>query len=226
LGLEGSGFAVSAGLCKEGTPVSLAFTNSGIQTSEIILETIESLFSRSGVNKEDLRGICVSLGPGSFTSLRVSLATVEALALGLDIPVYGVDLLRLMAASSLYFDGTVKVIQKAYKGEMYYGCYRTRSGKVAEVKPIDLIDPKEFIEELEKGDLIMGTGLELIKSQQEEMREKGVLWREDFRTQVSGLDVIEYFLDQPEKPSQGAPLEPIYIKLSEAEINFDKRAGR
>lgn len=59
------------------------------KTSEVILTELEGLLQDADKKKEDLTGVAVVIGPGSFTGLRVGLSFANALALGLEIPVLG-----------------------------------------------------------------------------------------------------------------------------------------
>jgi ADP-ribose pyrophosphatase YjhB (NUDIX family) len=58
-------------------------------TSEVILAELETLLKDAGKRKEDLTGIAVVIGPGSYTGLRVGLSFGNALALGLELPMLG-----------------------------------------------------------------------------------------------------------------------------------------
>jgi tRNA threonylcarbamoyl adenosine modification protein YeaZ len=60
-------------------------------TSEVILKELEALLAAAKIKKEDLTGVAAMLGPGSFTGLRVGLAFANSLALGLDIPMLGIE---------------------------------------------------------------------------------------------------------------------------------------
>ena len=188
-----------------------------------MLETIDQLLKTSQVSKQDLQGVCVSMGPGSFTSVRISLSTAEAIGLSLSIPVYGVNSLVLIAATAPYRSLPVKVIQNAYKGELYSGIYDTSSGVAVEMGPIHLISPDRFYEELNEGDLILGTGIEKLLQPPYELDQKLISLGLDFIHKASGIRVIEQVIAQRVESSKSTPIAPCYIRESEAEINYVSR---
>jgi tRNA threonylcarbamoyladenosine biosynthesis protein TsaB len=65
-----------------------------------VLEDVDALFRQGGVRPSQLEAIVVGTGPGSFTSLRVGIATARALSLALEVPVAGVSTLRALEAGA------------------------------------------------------------------------------------------------------------------------------
>jgi tRNA threonylcarbamoyladenosine biosynthesis protein TsaB len=65
-----------------------------------VLEDVDALLRRGGVRDHQLEGIVVGIGPGSFTGLRMGIATARALAFSLDIPLAGVSTLDALAAGA------------------------------------------------------------------------------------------------------------------------------
>ncbi|HET8564449.1 MAG TPA: tRNA (adenosine(37)-N6)-threonylcarbamoyltransferase complex dimerization subunit type 1 TsaB, partial [Candidatus Binatia bacterium] len=66
--------------------------------AEIILPLIDAVLRKGGTSIEEISGIAVSIGPGSFTGLRIGLSTVKGLAYGCAVPVVGVSTLLANAA--------------------------------------------------------------------------------------------------------------------------------
>lgn len=92
--------------------------------AEIILPLIQSLLSRARIALADLSGIAVSIGPGSFTGLRIGLATVKGLAYDSGLPAVGVSTLLATAATAARSDGAVCALLDARKREVYFGLFR------------------------------------------------------------------------------------------------------
>jgi tRNA threonylcarbamoyladenosine biosynthesis protein TsaB len=89
----------------------------GERTSRAVtlLEDVDALLRQAGARTGDIRGLAVGTGPGSFTGLRVGLATARGLALALGIPVAGVSTLDALAAGA---PGALPVID-ARRGEIF-----------------------------------------------------------------------------------------------------------
>ena len=82
--------ACAVGLCRDGKILAEYKINMGMTHSEGLMPQLEQLLERTGVQKADIDLIAVSMGPGSFTGLRIGLATAEALAYAWKKPLQGV----------------------------------------------------------------------------------------------------------------------------------------
>jgi tRNA threonylcarbamoyladenosine biosynthesis protein TsaB len=99
-----------------------------------VLEDAEALLSDAGLAPADLDGVAVGIGPGSFTGIRMAIATARGLSLALEIPVAGVSTLRALAAGA---PGAVPVID-AKRREIFTEV----DGEPAVVAPLNLrLDP-------------------------------------------------------------------------------------
>jgi tRNA threonylcarbamoyladenosine biosynthesis protein TsaB len=89
----------------------------GERTSRAVtlLEDVDALLRQAGARTGDIQGLAVGTGPGSFTGLRVGLATARGLALALGVPVAGVSTLDALAAGA---PGALPVID-ARRGEVF-----------------------------------------------------------------------------------------------------------
>lgn len=93
------------------------------QQAESLLPLVDRVLAESGTTIESLGGIAVSLGPGSFTSLRIGVATVKGLVFGLDVPVVGVSTLQALALAAGKGDAPVIATLDAQRGEVYAAAF-------------------------------------------------------------------------------------------------------
>lgn len=225
LGIEGAGSSVSVGIMDQGTSLGQIFLNGKKTNSETLLVAIDLLLQNLELKKEAIQGICINQGPGSFTSLRVSIATAEALGISLDVPVYGANALLLIAETASFYPETIRVIQDAYKGEFYAASFIGDGKKVKEVEEIHLITPQRFFDSLQENELILGTGIQRLEKLGLELATKKVKSDLCFSRQPSGISVIEHFLENEAQEPSLTPLEPIYVRPSDAEISYVKKYG-
>ena len=101
LGLETSGRSGSAALGFPCGDVICNFTPAGESSAKMLAPAVSELLRHSKMRPSDLRAIAVTIGPGSFTGLRVGVAMAKAMAYGLRIPTIGIDTLEVLALDFL-----------------------------------------------------------------------------------------------------------------------------
>lgn len=114
------------------------------QHAEIILPLIEAVLIKGGTSIEALSGIAVSIGPGSFTGLRIGLSTVKGLVYGCAIPVVGVSTLLANAARVTDWDGLICSFFDARKKEVYAALIRKQASSLDRLTE-DLVGDAESI---------------------------------------------------------------------------------
>ena len=92
--------------------------------AEIVLPLIQSLLGKTHTTAADLSGIAISIGPGSFTGLRIGLATAKGIAYACGLPLVGVSTLKANAARVTGFDGIICSLLDARKSEVYFALFR------------------------------------------------------------------------------------------------------
>lgn len=104
------------------------------QQTQRILPAIDSLLADMEVGLAQVELVIVSIGPGSFTGLRVGIAVAQALAWGRDIPVLPISTLRTVAQSAYRNYGFKRMIVglNAYMNELYWADYRITSSGIAQ----------------------------------------------------------------------------------------------
>lgn len=184
---------------------------------QIIIKKIEELFQSAGGNIDNLQAVVVSLGPGSFTGLRIGLAAAKGIAVARDIPLVGVGLFEV-AARRLGANAMAHVLIPSRKGEYYVGgvdntAPRLDSIQVAAESDLSALigrgpaygigfDPVPVLSPIIPG--LVGEQLE-----------------------YDGGDLLQVGLEKLRltEPSDPAALEPIYLQKAIAEIRFDQRQG-
>ena len=94
-----------------------------VPTSEALLPAIDALLAETGTGIAALAGYAVSIGPGSFTGLRVGVATVKGLAFDANQPVAAVPTLAALALAAPPGEGPVVALLDARRGEVYAAGY-------------------------------------------------------------------------------------------------------
>ena len=91
----------------------------GARRDDVLQPAIESIFDSTGLQPKDLEGCGCSIGPGGFTGLRITIATVRAYAMTLGVPVYGIPSAAIAAASTPDIEGPV-LVALACKGDSFW----------------------------------------------------------------------------------------------------------
>ena len=124
LGLETTGNAVGAALVSGEEVLAEAWVAGPQQHCRELVPLIDWCLSRAGLTLAEVEGVAVALGPGSFTGLRIGLATAKALALVTGAPLVGVPSLEVAAAAVGAFSGLVCPALWSRPGEVYWALLR------------------------------------------------------------------------------------------------------
>jgi len=132
--------------------------------SERLMAAIDRLLTDAGWTVRDLEGLAVSVGPGSFTGLRIGLSTVKGLALALAIPIAAVPTLDAMAALLPFAALPVCPVLDARKREVYASLYRWEGAVVRREWEYLAIAPDDLSERLSEPVIVLGDGADQIHS--------------------------------------------------------------
>jgi tRNA threonylcarbamoyladenosine biosynthesis protein TsaB len=125
--------AVSAAVLRDGRLLAERSEHDPRRHAELLTPMVEAVLAEAGVDRRDLTGIAVGVGPGPFTGLRVGLVTARTLGLVLAVPVHGVcslDALALQAVREHGPDlgGGFVVATDARRREVYWARYEPGNG--------------------------------------------------------------------------------------------------
>ena len=122
LGLDTATPAVTVALHDGCQPLAQLVTVDAHRHAELLAPAIAKVIADAGAERGDLTGVAVGVGPGPYTGLRVGVVTARVLGAALDIPVYGVCSLDVLAAD-VECDGGFAVASDARRREVYWARY-------------------------------------------------------------------------------------------------------
>lgn len=193
--------------------------------SRRLLKAARYLLEHVGLSLSDLSGVAVSLGPGSFTGLRIGLATAKGLALGAGLPLVGVPTLKALASGLSFFPGDVCPVLDARRRQVYAALYRWEEASLCEILPPSLLSPEKLVSFIERPTIFLGDGLKAYQPYwQEALGEKfqqaPALLSHPRPAAVGILGRERLLAGNTDDPHR---LVPIYLRPSEAELKFGGR---
>jgi tRNA threonylcarbamoyladenosine biosynthesis protein TsaB len=117
---------------------------------------IQQLLARGGVKLDDLSGVLLSDGPGSFTGLRVGAAVAKALVHARGVVFASAPSLLVRAAGVASDGATVLAISNALRGEVYAALYRFGPGRVETIVPPGVFAPQTLVQQVGRPDVVVG----------------------------------------------------------------------
>ncbi len=128
--------------------------------TEILLSSLERLLSLADAALNDVDLLACTIGPGSFTGLRIGVSTVKGLALAMGKPVVGVSTLEALAMNALPYGKIICPMLDARRNEVFTALFRSGPEGLPEaMMPEVLIDIDQFLTELKKGEIVfLGSG--------------------------------------------------------------------
>ena len=219
LALETATLAGGAALLEDGRLVGESRLNIKLTHSERVLAVVDRLLHDCAWEIASLRGLAVSIGPGSFTGLRGGAATATGLALALDVPVAPVPTLDALAATLPFADAPVVPLLAARKNEVYCSLYRWRDGAMAREWDYLALPPAEAAGRLPSPVIVVGDG---VAGGPPPGTPRGPDVREAPPAQSlpspAVVGALGHAMLAAGEGIPGEPLAPLYVRPSEAEL--------
>jgi tRNA threonylcarbamoyl adenosine modification protein YeaZ len=198
-----------------------------------LLPMTESLLAAHGITIADVGGVIVGRGPGSFTGVRIGVATAKGLAHGLSCPLWGVSTLDAVAWTFAHNEATVAVVGDAMRGEVYPVLYRCGGGSVERLTPDRVAKPADVAAEwasLDRPLVLTGNGLRKYAAIFSDALGDNALIADEELWSPWANGLFSGWLAQLASDEHGsgdpADVLPVYTRLSDAEEDEAARAGR
>ena len=241
LGIDTSTNHGSVAIAKDGRLLSESFLPSNNSYSKTLISSIDNLSKRCKIGINDIDGFAVSIGPGSFTGLRIGLSTCKGFNLATGKPIIPVGTLDAIVESFLsdpeFLNSAILNPQSAIllcpildakKGEVYASIYKYEEEKIKNITDDMAINPEKLCEKINEPVIFFGEG---IKSYGDFIKNK--------------LNGLAHFYNDAQKNSVAASiallggkkiergdiedstlLKPRYIRRSEAEIKLSLNSAK
>lgn len=204
-----------------------------------LIPTVEELLKEQNLTARDLVAVVCGKGPGSFTGVRIGVATAKGLALGQNIPLYGISTLDSVAYNAYEqgVRGTLCVLDDAMRKEVYPGLYNlTDTGVTRRFarETVKKVDPAlafvnlhaQRVRESSEQEKLLLTGDALFKYK-DTFAQADVEILDESLWYPTGEGIIKAFCATFDPTDQGDPalMLPCYTRLSDAEENERIRLG-
>lgn len=153
--------------------VPMKITTQTMSHLKNLVPMMEKIFDEEGIGKDEVCAVAASVGPGSFTGIRIGVSTARALAQAWGVPCISVPSLEVFR-EKCGSDGAVCAIFNARRGQVYAACFGCSGEVLIEPGPYMLADVLDRIEELGAKPTFFGDGVDAYFD------------KEEFRDRVSG----------------------------------------
>jgi tRNA threonylcarbamoyladenosine biosynthesis protein TsaB len=221
LGIETSTGSGSVAVLEGDKVLGEFFLNLGPTHSEKLLPMLDWLLKEVGVEKNEIEGIAVSKGPGSFTALRVGISTAKAFTLG--IPVVGVSSREVLARNLLSTPLYICSLIDAKKKEVYAALFRYSDTNLNRITDDILISPDDICEMISERTIFIGNGALLYRDFLiNSLGELALFCPSDINfPKASSCALIGSYMFKNGNKDDLSALAPQYLRKSEAEIYRD-----
>lgn len=222
LGIDTSSSSLSVAVMDDDLLKGEFTLNHKLTHSEQMMPLLDSLLSHLELKMSDIDLIGVSVGPGSFTGIRIGVAAANAMAMALDIPVVGISSLEAMAYTAGETAYTIVSTFDAQRDRFYFNAYRFENSELKALEAEDVLEKGDLIKKLESYDkvLLLGDAVFINEELPLNVKKAKRAVRYVRASSVCELAHRNYLLGKT-----GFAV-PVYLRKSQAEIQFEERMSK
>jgi tRNA threonylcarbamoyladenosine biosynthesis protein TsaB len=225
LGIETSTKTGSVAIISGDCVIGQYSLNIELTHSERLMATVDRVLKDTGLVIADLDGFAVSIGPGSFTGLRIGTSTVKGLAFATGKPVAAVPTLQALAWNLPFAEYPVCPLLDARKNEVYAALYNNDGSVPVQTMPETVISLGQLAVWVVGTTVFTGEGSHIYREEIERIFNKQALFAPRSAILPSAAAVAEIGLEMLRSGKQADLdlLTPKYIRRPEAEVAWEKR---
>jgi tRNA threonylcarbamoyladenosine biosynthesis protein TsaB len=223
-----SSIALTAGTRKDGIVLASQSLTGNVTHSRRLLSSIDKLMKVTETDWNTVEGIAVSLGPGSFTGLRIGMATAKGLAAAAGKKLFGVSTLDALAAKCVT-ERLICSVLDARKKEVYAAFYRCNAEGFAErISEMSVVAPTKLAAIIDEPVLLVGDGAMAYGGVFRDLLGDKVIFApaQIHQPSASSLGMMAGELSEKNDQLDIGEAVPIYIRSSDAELNLLKKKNQ
>ncbi len=226
LGIDTSTSCASIGLIDDGTVIAEYLLDVPVTHSERLLNSIDHVLKQGGCSIEEMEGWAISLGPGSFTGLRIGVSTIKGLAFATQKPVAGIPTLDVLASNVSPTPYVICPILDARKGEVYSAFYRYEEEiSQKRISAYQAVSPEYLVKKIGEKTIFLGNGVKTYGDYLRNAIPAFATFVPDSLNRPHGSTVARLGLERLRKNEvlDLSTFTPFYIRASEAEIKWKEK---
>ncbi len=230
LGIDTSSLAASVAVIEDNKLICEYTINTKLTHSQKLMPMIENMLKISDINVNDMDMIAICQGPGSFTGLRIGMATAKALSHVNKLPIVGINSLELLAGNMDLCDKKICSILDAQRTQVYMGQYKFENSELVELKSIDVIEIDDLLDELRNSNeewILVGEAVYKYEDKVKEIDNIHIPSPSHNVNKASSLCSIAMNKYKKEIDIYDCySINPVYIRKSQAEVQYDEKMKR
>jgi tRNA threonylcarbamoyladenosine biosynthesis protein TsaB len=162
LGIDSSDNFVSIGIVSNFNQrliISSKYLPVDIKNKVLIHNFLSEILAETGLEMNSLNGIAITIGPGSFTGLRVGMAVAKGICWALNLPLAGISSLIAIAHSHRSANGRLLAVKDARRGEFYFAAYDCHNDHIDTIMEDSVGPPSKIVDLIDRGFAPVGPGL-------------------------------------------------------------------
>ena len=214
LNIETATEVCSVSLAESGKLIALKEDTEGQQHAKLLTVFIEQLFDENKLSLADLKAVAVSMGPGSYTGLRIGVSAAKGIAYAADIPLIAISTLQAMAygvSKNKKFPGNTLFCPMidARRMEVYSAIFDSENKLIREIVA-EIIDENSFSQILQQHKLVFhGNGS--VKCSQK-IKSPNAVFLQNAQCSAANMNELSYKSYQNKQFVNVAYFEPFYLK--------------
>ena len=227
LSLDTTAEVCTAAICDNGRLLAEMTVNTGNTHSQTLLPVVEQIMKISETVIDDIDCFACSTGPGSFTGVRIGVATVKGIAYGRQKPCVSVSTLEALAYNLIGFEGILCPVMNARRNQVYnalFECCDGRITRLCEDRALSIDELDEELSSIGKPVYLVGDGYDITLKGFKKTAVSFVPERMRYQSGYSVARCAQIKLEAGETLSD-SELVPIYLRPSQAERERNERLG-